>query len=113
MKTLLLLTMTIIASNSFAAIVCHTPRMNKTFEINDNKISFIKEDEYSKKREIASVISRNKNDFKGMTKIVDFENQKHIIHIENSKEFSDANDYLIVKNKLGHEVTYPLTCNMK
>lgn len=49
MKTLLLLTMTIIASNSFAAIVCHTPRMNKTFEINDNKISFIKEDEYSKK----------------------------------------------------------------
>lgn len=113
MKTLLLTSLLLISFNSMAAIVCHTPRMNKNFEIKDNRISFFKDEKELKNRDIASLVSRNKNEVKGMTKIVEFENQKHTIHIEDVNSFSDINDYIVIKNKTGHEVIYPLTCNNK
>ena len=100
-----------ISLNSMAAIVCHTPRMNRNFEIDDNKISFFQEGSELKHREIASLVTRNKVDGIGLTKVVNFENQKHIIHIENVDHFSDINDYIIIKNNTGHEIVYPLSCN--
>jgi hypothetical protein len=113
MKTLLVLTLLVMTAKSFASIICHTPRMNKIFEINDNKVSFIHEGDRSSDRAIASLISRNKNDAKGITKIVDFEGAKHTIHIEDAKRFSDVEDYILIKSKTGHEIIYPITCNLK
>jgi hypothetical protein len=113
MKTLVLSLITILSINSYASIVCHTPRMNKQFEIKENKISFFKEENELKNREIASLVSRNKSELKGLTKIVDFENQKHTIHIEDKNNFSDVNDYLVIRNKSGHEIIYPISCNNK
>lgn len=113
MKTLIYLSLMILSFNSMASIVCHTPRMNKMFEINDNKVSFINEDVPMKNREIASLVSRNKTSATGMTKIVNFENQKHTIHIEDVNNFSDVNDYITIKNKSGHEIIYPLSCKNK
>jgi hypothetical protein len=110
MKTLFITILTVISFSSQASIVCHTPRSNKVFEIKDTKITFFNEFDVSAKRELASVTSRSRSNEVGITKIVDFENQKHTIHISDAKQFSDSDDYIIIKAKSGHEITYPLIC---
>ncbi len=113
MKTLLSLLMIIASFSSEASILCHTPRMNKIFEVADKKITFFNEFDQTARREIASVSSRSKPEIKGVTKIVDFENHKHTIHISDVDNFSDVEDYIIIKSNTGHEVTYPITCQKK
>lgn len=114
MKTLMLTILTLISFDLSASVVCHTPRMNKIFEVSDKKVTFFNEFENNEtKRELASVASRTKSTATGLTKIVDFENQKHTIHISNLQNFSDVDDYIIIKSRTGHEVTYPLTCENK
>jgi len=110
MKAFILFFLAITSVETQASILCHTPRMNKIFEIKDNRVTFFNEFDSTAKREVASVLSRSKPNSEGLTKVVDFENYKHTIHISNSKEFSDVNDYIVIKAKTGHEVTYPLTC---
>ena len=99
--------------NTQASVLCHTPRMNKIFEVSDTKITFFNEFDSKAKRELASVTSRSKSNSLGVTKIVDFENQKHTIHITDMNNFSDVNDYIIIRSRKGHEVIYPLTCEKK
>ncbi len=113
MKTLFLTFSLLMSLNSGASVFCHTPRMNKIFEVSDKKITFFNEFENQAKREIASIIPKSKSNASGITKLVDFENQRHIIHIGDMNNFSDVNDYIIIKSKTGHEVTYPLTCENK
>ena len=116
MKTLIILTIAIIASTqvSEASVFCHTPRLNKILELKaDNNVTFFHENDSSAKRELASLVSRNKMSDVGVTKIVNFENKKHTIHINDMKKFSDADDYIIIKEKSGHETTYPLICELK
>jgi hypothetical protein len=115
MKALFIL-MTIATTLSIAEanVVCHTPRLNKIFELkSDNNVTFFHENDSSLRRELASLVSRNKVSDSGVTKIVNFENQKHTIHINDMKKFSDADDYIIIKAKSGHETTYPLLCEAK
>ncbi|RPJ74985.1 MAG: hypothetical protein EHM20_09700 [Alphaproteobacteria bacterium] len=113
MKTLFITIIAVMSFSTQASIVCHTPRSNKVFEIKDTKVTFFNEFDTTAKRELASVAARSKSSEKGVTKIVNFENQKHTIHIENASNFSDAEDYIIIKAKSGHEVTYPLSCQNK
>ncbi len=113
MKALVFTFLMAISFASNASILCHTPRMNKIFEIKDNRITFYNEFDAKAKRELASVNALAQKDGNGFTNTVDFENQKHVIHISNLNEFSDFNDYIIIKAKTGHEVTYPLTCSRK
>lgn len=113
MKSLVFTFFALLAFNTEASILCHTPRMNKIFEVSDKKITFFNEFDSLAKRELASVSSRTKSEHMGVTKIVDFENQKHTIHISDMNNFSDVNDYIIIKSRTGHEVTYPLTCERK
>ncbi len=113
MKTLLCLLMITTSFTTQASILCHTPRMNKIFEVADKKITFFNEFDQAARREIASVSSRTKPEHKGLTKIVDFENHKHTIHISDVNNFSDVEDYIIIKSNTGHEVTYPITCEKK
>lgn len=101
------------ASISEASILCHTPRLNKIFEIKENRVTFFNENDSSASREIASLVSRSKETVGGVTKYVNFENQQHTIHIGDLKKFSDVEDYIIIKAKSGHETTYPLTCEVK
>lgn len=113
MKALFITILTIASFSANASIFCHTPRSNKVFEIKDSRVTFYNEFDATAKRELASVISRSRSNEKGVTKIVEFENQKHTIHITDAAHFSDADDYIIIKAKSGHEVTYPLSCEQK
>ena len=113
MKSFIFTFLTLLAFNTEANILCHTPRMNKVFEVSDKKIIFFNEFDSHAKRELASVSSRSKSANTGLTKIVNFENQKHTIHISDMNNFSDLNDYIIIRARTGHEVIYPLTCEKK
>lgn len=113
MKTLVITFFTLLTFNTEASVLCHTPRMNKIFEVSDKKVTFFNEFDSKAKRELASVTSRSKSIDMGVTKVVEFENQKHTIHIANMNSFSDVNDYIIIKSRTGHEVTYPLSCEKK
>lgn len=113
MKSLVITFFTLLTFNTEASILCHTPRMNKIFEVSEKKITFFSEFDSRAKRELASVVSRSKSSVAGITKFVDFENQKHTIHITDTNNFSDINDYIIIKSRTGHEVTYPISCSNK
>jgi hypothetical protein len=113
MKSLFVTIFTVVSFGANANIVCHTPRSNKIFEIKNARVTFFNEFDTAAKRELASVISRSRSTEKGMTKIVDFENQKHTIHIADESHFSDIDDYIIIRAKSGHEVIYPLICEQK
>lgn len=104
---------TVMSTTSQANVFCHTPNSNKIFEIKDSKVTFFNEFDKTAKRELASVHARSKLSAKGTTKILDFENKKHTIHIEDTNHFSDTEDYIIIKAKSGHEVIYPLSCQNK
>ncbi len=95
-----------------ANLICHTPRMNKIIEIQDNEISFFKEGDAELSRKLASVQSRTKKSGSGFSKTVSFENHKHTIFVKDVKHFSEVEDYIVIKAPTGHEITYPLSCKL-
>lgn len=103
--------------NSHAAsrgITCSTAYGEKSFTIDDNRISFHKEDEQGVSRSISSVDAESVRTHKkhlGFTKTLYINGNKHRINIQNSNEFSEVNDYLSITSPKGHEMTYPLTCH--
>ncbi len=88
-------------------ITCSTPRENKVFTLNDDSIAFHKNGH----RELASLVEVNTvKTGSGMTKTLWMDGQKHIIHINDMKNFSETEDYIILRSRQGHEVIYPLSC---
>lgn len=102
---------------SFAAtgaIECQTAFGEKSFIIEDGRISFSKEDESGVSRSISSVGGesvRTHTKYKGFMKTLYMNGNKHRINIQDTTQFSDVNDYLSITSPKGHEMTYPLTCH--
>lgn len=95
-------------------IKCETAFGEKSFTISDSKIAFQKEDESGAQRSISSIAGesvRTQKKHLGFTKTLYIDGNKHRISIQNTHEFSDANDYLSITSPKGHEMTYPLTCH--
>jgi hypothetical protein len=94
-------------------ISCSTAFGEKTFTIADNGISFHKENDSDASRSISSVhgesVRTHKKNF-GFTKTLYIDGNKYRINVQNTKEFSDVNDYLSITSPKGHEMTYPLNC---
>lgn len=110
----LLIWFMISASNIFAApqIICTTPRESKVVLIKESAVALSTPEKLINQRTVASVSSvRTKLEGKGFTKIIYLDGIKHTIHIENQNQFSDVNDYMVMRSQEGHEITYPLTCN--
>ena len=109
--------LTVHAMNAMAAsggIECKTAFGEKSFVIEDGRISFQKEDDSGVSRSISSVGAesvRTHNKHLGFTKTLYIDGNKHRINIKNSNEFSEVNDYLSITSPKGHEMTYPLTCH--
>ncbi|MAF79292.1 MAG: hypothetical protein CME63_04685 [Halobacteriovoraceae bacterium] len=93
-------------------IICTTPRESKVVLIKDTSVALSTPEKLINQRTVASVSSvRTKLQGKGFTKIIFLDGIKHTIHIENQNDFSDVNDYMVMRSQEGHEITYPLTCN--
>ena len=104
--------------SSFAAtsgsIECKTAFGEKSFIIEDGRISFSKEDEAGVSRSISSVAGdsvRTHTKHLGFMKTLYIDGNKHRINVQNTHEFSDVNDYLSITSPKGHEMTYPLSCH--
>lgn len=96
------------------SISCSTAFGEKTFTIEENRISFQKEDDQGVSRSISSIDGDSVRTHKknsGFTKTLYIDGNKHRINIQNTNEFSDVNDYLSITSPKGHEMTYPLTCH--
>lgn len=96
------------------AIYCETAFGQKSFTIEDKRISFHKEDESGVSRSISSVQGesvRTHRRNQGFTKTLYIDGNKHRINVKNVQDFSDADDYLSITSPKGHEMTYPLTCH--
>ena len=99
---------------STGAIECKTAFGEKSFVIEDGRISFSKEDETGVSRSISSLDGdsvRTHTKHLGFTKTLYIGGNKHRISVQNTNEFSDANDFLSITSPKGHEMTYPLTCH--
>ncbi len=99
---------------STGAINCSTAFGEKSFTIEDHKISFHKEDEQGVSRSISSLQGDSVRTHKknlGFTKTVYIDGNRHTISIQNTNEFSEVNDYLTITSSRGHKMTYPLSCH--
>jgi hypothetical protein len=102
--------------NSYAvtgAIECQTAFKEKIFLIEQGKISFLKEDDSGVSRSISSAGGdsvRTHTKQSGFSKTLYIDGNKHQINVLDTKDFSDANDYLSITSPKGHQMTYPLTC---
>lgn len=105
------------AMNSHAAtgaISCSTAFGEKTFTIENDRISFQKEDDQGVSRSISSISGDSVRTHKkhlGFTKTLYIDGNKHRINVQNINEFSEVNDYLSITSPKGHEMTYPLNCH--
>lgn len=94
-------------------IFCHTPHFFKSFLISKNRVVFLKKDGDQSKREIASISSlRSKQTKNGFLKELSFEGDKYIINVQNAAGFSEVDDFMSVRSKKGHEMTYSLSCEL-
>lgn len=101
------------ASAAAPSIKCETAFGEKSFTIEDNRVSFHKEDEAGVSRSISSVQGesvRTHVKHHGFTKTLYIDGNKHRINVKNVNSFSDVDDYLSITSPKGHEMTYPLTC---
>lgn len=95
-----------------ASIVCSSPRLKKSLKISNSRVAFLEESQLDGRQLASSDIAgvRTRNTAKGFTKILHYEGHKHMIHIEDTKDFSELEDYIVIKSREGHEMTYPLNC---
>jgi hypothetical protein len=111
---LILMIHTMSSNAATGSITCSTAFGEKTFTIEDARISFHKEDNSGVSRSISSVEGSSVRTHKknlGFTKTLYIDGNKHRISIQNVNEFSDVNDYLSITGPKGHEMTYPLSCH--
>lgn len=111
---LMLMIHTMSSHAATGAITCSTAFGEKTFTIEDERISFHKEDETGVSRSISSVHGESVRTHKkhmGFTKTLYIDGNKHRINVRNVNQFSEVNDYLSITSPKGHEMTYPLTCH--
>lgn len=96
--------------NSYAQDVhCKTAFGEKSFTISDSSVAFHSK---AKGRKISSILeATTKVSHLGFRKVLYINGSKHLIHIENKRDFNDTNDYMSVVNQKGHKMTYPLTCS--
>ncbi len=94
-------------------IICTTPRGSRQLVIKKISIS-MSTPTISSSRSVASEAHvRTRLQGNGFTKIMYSSGKKFIVHVKDQDNFSEINDYLVIRSKKGHEMTYPLTCQNK
>lgn len=113
MKMTMMILLTTLLSPSILAdknIVCFGPRQSHKVVLNKKNVT-ISRPFAAINREIASEISvRTRLRGNGFSKFFYLAGKKYTIHIEDQNNFSDIDDYMVIKSSNGHEITYPLEC---
>jgi len=94
-------------------ISCSTAFGEKNIIIEDNKVSFLQDDEEGISRSISSLNEKSVRTMKshlGFVKTLYLNGNKHQISVKNLNSFSETSDYLTITSSKGHKITYPLNC---
>ena len=83
---------------------CSTPRENIVIKLENNNLKF------DGRFPAETVVQRTKLRGKSLSKIFFIAGDKHTLHIENTNAFNEFNDYINIKSRQGHEMTYPMNC---
>lgn len=112
--TLSLLIVLLWAPNLYAQkIVCNINRIDKSLAIENDKVVMF-DNQNIERREIASIMQvRTKLLSNGLTKYLSFEGKQYQIHIDDKNQFSDNDDYISIRSNEGHEITYPISCQLE
>lgn len=92
---------------------CSTPRESHRFVIDNVEVDVKKGWNKMDQRLPASSIklsTRTRYTIKGFKKYFNWNKNRYYIHIENAQNFSDVDDFVVIQNEKGHEITYPLNC---
>ena len=110
LTTFILLTLSFV-SLAKEKIVCFGPRNSHKVEISGKSIS-VSRPFSNINRNVASEISvRTRVMGNGFSKFFYLAGKKYTVHIDDQANFSDVDDYMIIRSSNGHEITYPLECN--
>lgn len=93
---------------------CETPRGFHRFVINNKAISVQEGFDQLDERIPASapeITTRTRYTMNGYKKYFNWNQNRYYIHIEDKRKFSEIDDFVVIKNKEGHEITYPLDCS--
>ena len=99
---LILTNISIFASN--INVVCETPRQNIVIKVSDNKLKI------GGRFPAEAIAQRTRFRGNSVSKIFYVAGDKHTLHLEDTTSFSSSTDYISIRNKQGHEMTYPVTC---
>ena len=93
-------------------ITCKTPQESHRFIIRKAAIRVeTGMGNQNSKRRLSSLIPvRTSFKGKGLTKFMYLGKEKFTIHIHDQNHFSETDDYLMIRFRNGHEITYPLNC---
>lgn len=98
------------ANASSGAINCQTAFGEKNFTIQASTVAFHHESDSG--RSISSTLAaRTQTTYRGFRKTLYVNGNKHLIHIEDTKNLTSNEDFLSVTNPKGHKMTYPLSCS--
>ncbi len=105
MKTLSIVLITIITTTTWAMnIRCETPRQNVVLKIENNRLKI------DGRFPAETMIQRSKDRGDSKTMIFHVSGDKHTLHIANKNSPSELDDYINIKSRQGHEITYPINC---
>ena len=90
---------------SSVSIVCETPRKNITIKLSDNKLKI------GGRFPAEAIAQRTRLRGNSISKIFFVAGDKHTLHLEDTTSFNSLNDYISIRNKKGHEMTYPVDCS--
>ncbi len=92
---------------------CHTPNEKYIFDVTPETLTMI--DEENKESGTYRKLASNYNVKttlvgNGIVKNTVIEGRQFVVGIKDLENPSDLSDYLIIRNKEGHEIMYPLSC---
>lgn len=99
-----LLSTPVLAAKSPLKVKCSTPRSNVVIKINGDKLSL------DGRFPAETVAQRTKLNGPAITKIFFVSGEKHTIHLNNKNSFSELEDFVNIRSRKGHEMTFPLNC---
>lgn len=98
--------------------ICHSPNDKYVIETTHETLTFIEENykdngAVGAKRQLASSLNvKTVLIMDGFTKTASREGKQFIVGIKDQNNPSENTDYLIIRDQEGHELLYPLTCQI-
>lgn len=113
MKTLNLFSIIIFLGLGTNALAhqCHTPRHEVEFEINDQTLTFLVDEENTRSVASNDVEVRRFSDGQSMTQVFEYQGHQHVIHMAKVGQPDHYSDYYLKTNDKGESMLYPLHCS--